>query len=397
MHFRILLTELLYKNARGAHYLLIAVSLVKLNIGNMATRVVFLTPSERAPFKNQKEKSLTWEECANCASSYSNHGVTLKQCSRCKLLSYCSKECQDQHWRKGGHKFFCLPPSERRASSMPAISKPLTDSPEKEAQCLVCRERILSDPDSTRCTLPCSHSYHFECVKRLVQNSNRTECPACRKSLRTMPCILFFEGNKRFIILREEAKNKDGKWDGASWKGLYKLHPLNEEETNEAAELMHVLEDSANSGHVKAQELLGEMYYYSFPCPVKEDNAMKAIYWLEKAAHQGSVSSHYILGHAYLKGKGVLKSSLRAETHWLLVSKQGDVNAHAALGHLYSGYYDNDFKDYAKSAHFFLLASKLSHTESQCEYGVAAYRGLGLPKSHAAAAFWIRKSADCDY
>ena len=30
-----------------------------------------------------------------------------KQCARCRSVAYCSRECQAQHWRKGGHKQQC--------------------------------------------------------------------------------------------------------------------------------------------------------------------------------------------------------------------------------------------------------------------------------------------------
>ena len=32
---------------------------------------------------------------------------TLKSCSRCKSAWYCSRQCQESDWKKGGHKFLC--------------------------------------------------------------------------------------------------------------------------------------------------------------------------------------------------------------------------------------------------------------------------------------------------
>lgn len=37
-----------------------------------------------------------------CASS-----TVLLACSRCHLVSYCSKSCQAKHWKEGGHKELC--------------------------------------------------------------------------------------------------------------------------------------------------------------------------------------------------------------------------------------------------------------------------------------------------
>ena len=59
--------------------------------------------------------------CANCGMPEGNAvagsttaTVLLKDCSRCKLVGYCGKDCQTQHWKTGGHKEFCVRPEERR-------------------------------------------------------------------------------------------------------------------------------------------------------------------------------------------------------------------------------------------------------------------------------------------
>ena len=45
--------------------------------------------------------------CAACAAQ----GPKLLCCSRCKLVHYCSRECQKQHWK--AHKRVCKPPPPR--------------------------------------------------------------------------------------------------------------------------------------------------------------------------------------------------------------------------------------------------------------------------------------------
>ena len=40
--------------------------------------------------------------CENCGIS----AINLRACSRCKAVSYCSRECQVAHW-KAGHKAAC--------------------------------------------------------------------------------------------------------------------------------------------------------------------------------------------------------------------------------------------------------------------------------------------------
>jgi hypothetical protein len=45
--------------------------------------------------------------CYVCKTSATELGQTLYACSMCKSRSYCSKECQRQDWRAGGHKKEC--------------------------------------------------------------------------------------------------------------------------------------------------------------------------------------------------------------------------------------------------------------------------------------------------
>ena len=59
------------------------------------------------------KKDVYAAECAFCAITETVGGIVLRKCTRCNLSLYCSKECQKEHWIKGGHKKFCLPPNER--------------------------------------------------------------------------------------------------------------------------------------------------------------------------------------------------------------------------------------------------------------------------------------------
>lgn len=45
--------------------------------------------------------------CATCRKA-APPGETLSLCSRCRAVRYCSKACQQQHWR-AGHKQACTP------------------------------------------------------------------------------------------------------------------------------------------------------------------------------------------------------------------------------------------------------------------------------------------------
>ena len=46
------------------------------------------------------------EQKANCSNPACTSGVGLKKCSGCKVVRYCSKKCQKNHW-KISHRFEC--------------------------------------------------------------------------------------------------------------------------------------------------------------------------------------------------------------------------------------------------------------------------------------------------
>jgi hypothetical protein len=45
-------------------------------------------------------------ECANCGKREPKPG-TYKRCGKCRIEYYCSRECQETHWRSGEHKDVC--------------------------------------------------------------------------------------------------------------------------------------------------------------------------------------------------------------------------------------------------------------------------------------------------
>ena len=48
--------------------------------------------------------------CSNCGKEEkksSTKGKNFKRCARCRKVIYCSRACQKEHWKKGGHKDVC--------------------------------------------------------------------------------------------------------------------------------------------------------------------------------------------------------------------------------------------------------------------------------------------------
>merc|ERR1712185_762623 len=67
--------------------------------------------------------------CGNCGS-IPEEEVAFNHCSRCKVVVYCSRACQVQHW-KNGHKDTCQAASEREDTVMKAANKTVQNDEDK--------------------------------------------------------------------------------------------------------------------------------------------------------------------------------------------------------------------------------------------------------------------------
>lgn len=59
--------------------------------------------------------------CAQCNKGDGDNSVNLRVCSGCKLVLYCSRTCQRQHW-VAGHKYACESASKRAAAAAAAAA-----------------------------------------------------------------------------------------------------------------------------------------------------------------------------------------------------------------------------------------------------------------------------------
>jgi hypothetical protein len=109
--------------------------------------------------KKKKDTNLN-KVCSYCESvEDSEH--KLQTCSRCLLVAYCSKECQRAHW-KNGHKQTCIPVHDRKPQ--PNVDEAIQETKKSvDVACVICLEPLRP---SSSCTLPCSHSFHSQCVYR---------------------------------------------------------------------------------------------------------------------------------------------------------------------------------------------------------------------------------------
>jgi TPR repeat protein len=92
------------------------------------------------------------------------------------------------------------------------------------------------------------------------------------------------------------------------------------------------LQEQANQGDAKAQELLGQMYRHGRGVP--QDHKL-ANAWYLKAAAQGNLDAQSDLGHSYAKGWGVEQDQKQAAAWFAKAAAQGHANAQTNLAARY--------------------------------------------------------------
>ena len=119
-------------------------------------------------------------ECGNCGRR-EQKSAPLASCSRCKLVAYCSQDCQAAHWRRlpGGHKQFCLTLEQRTPAAAEEASPKGASAAVNE--CTICLTDLEAEATTT---LECSHRFDAKCIEIQKAVSNLKAYPTCRGELK---------------------------------------------------------------------------------------------------------------------------------------------------------------------------------------------------------------------
>ena len=79
--------------------------------------------NKAAAGQRRQERGVESRTCSHCGKVEDRD---LMKCSRCQSVQYCSKDCQKEHWKKGGHKEACNELSASKEKGV-LIPKPPTD------------------------------------------------------------------------------------------------------------------------------------------------------------------------------------------------------------------------------------------------------------------------------
>lgn len=221
--------------------------------------------------------------CANCLKT-EDELASLKLCSGCGTVKYCSRTCQVDHW-KGGHKNRC-----RGAATVP--TEIISQGPVKgcpglpmpgEEECPICLEALPQCPVK-RHVLPCKHAFHRACVEALRARGVHQACPLCRAELPPSPAKTWECATRRYYVVEHRVAQHG--WD---WTALPPCAKA------ELADVVRCWEEAAMGGHALAQVSLGNSFLTGLCGALGKDPA-KGEAFLAQAAHQGNAQAQYNLG-----------------------------------------------------------------------------------------------------
>jgi TPR repeat protein len=276
---------------------------------------------------------------------------------------YCSKECQRFHWRQeSGHKKFCTKLEDRKPATQ---LEPFPAACKTTECCAICLDEI--DPVAC-CRLPCTHSFHRECVEALRKYGIKSVCPMCRTEMPPGAEKLFDDAMRSWFLLYK----KDRKSNLTTLKGIFDQ-----------------LKCAADQGHGLAQSTVGMFFYEGY---LAKPDFEKAIWWFRKSAEKGIAEAEYMIGVMYANGEHVKKDWTEA-AHWCHRSaKRGDRQAQYRMGVCFANG-QGVAVDTKASMRWFLKAANQDCAKSQFLVGLMYYDGMGVGQNFAVAARWYKIAA----
>ena len=259
------------------------------------------------------------EACANCGKGPSE-AARLKNCTACRLVKYCSVDCQMAHRKQ--HKGAC-----------------------KKCAAELKDERLytqgLERPEEDFCPIS---GFRECCMKKIcfgchmaAQKSGMNDCPFCRTSI-----------NGRCRALASVQKRVDAKDPVAIdfLAGKYYFGEMGLEKNVPRA--IELWKEAAELGSIEAHLRLGYRYYNGEGV---EQNLVKSVQHWEKAACQGCTDSRRNLGDCEHNNGNYQ----RAVRHLLISVKMGDnvsletIKQMFAKGHATKDQYAEALKGYRNS------------------------------------------------
>ena len=245
--------------------------------------------------------------CANCGKAESI-AINLKRCTACKMVKYCSRDCQVAHRSK--HKKAC----KRRAAEL--FDEELFQDPPDGPECPICMLPLPLDPTSLVFQSCCGQTLCLGCVhaqiKEDVRNGKCKEEGAC-EFCRTPHAPTYKEELDRL--------NKGVERNNANSMEQLALYYLDGEMgfQKNLLKAMELFQKAGELGCANAYGRLGLIYWDSFECQGLEKDNNKAKHYWELGAIGGDIGLRHNL--ACLEERN--GDEIRACKHFLICAKAG--------------------------------------------------------------------------
>ena len=234
-------------------------------------------------------------KCAACGKG----GDSLKTCTACKLVKYCSIDCQRAH--RPQHKKAC----KRRAAEL--HDETLFQQPPSREECPICFLVLPLHADGRAHKSCCGKILCGGCTYASAELSEEDLCPFCRK-----PKSSTYEEERKRIERRMELKDAHA----IGMMGYYYLNGgVGFEQDNKKG--LALFREAAELGSLNAQHGLGRVYYHG-KNGVEVDKKKAKYYW-EIAAMAGNVRARHDLGA--MEGKDGNRH--QALKHWIISANAG--------------------------------------------------------------------------
>ncbi len=128
----------------------------------------------------------------------------------------------------------------------------------------------------------------------------------------------------------------------------------------------------------------------SWPDP---PNIEEGVFWLKKAAEEGSLDAQSNLGDRYSEGIGVAQDNEEAAKWYRMAADQGDAAAQSTLGLFYETGKGGELNP-SEATKWYRRAAEKGDVLAQGNLGCCYSKGQGVPQDYTEAAKWFRKAAD---
>ena len=289
--------------------------------------MLYITNTQDMSNTSETETSV----CANCGKG-EEESDNLKTCTACKLVKYCSRECQIAH--RPQHKREC----KKRAAEL--HDEQLFKQPPPLEDCPICFQRLPYLESGRTYMACCGKRICSGCVyavrSRAVSAGRQKEddiCPFCR----TPPTSSFDKAIKRL-----EKRMELNDYRAIYNLGCYYSNGRNGLPQNmaKALELFH---RAAELGDVESYNNIGFCYQHGRGVEVDKK---KAVHYLELGALGGDPCARHKLGVV----EGKVGNYDRALKHLMIAVKDGSTDSLEIIKVMYETRYATK-DDYARSLH----------------------------------------------